>query len=324
MEPAEAVDAINARFGRHPGRRALHSAGTWCRGTFTATPQAAARCRAAHLQGDPVPVLARLSNGAGHPRFPNAPGIHGLAVKFELPGGATDLVCQTVPRFSFRDPDEFIAFVRAGGSLLAPVKVAAFAATHPRFVRDLPVNAPALRPLAAYATTRFYGIHAFRWLALGGDGAWARCDWRPEEGEARLQPARGPPPRPLPPAGGRRRAPAGRPPRPLDARRRPRRPAGRPARPVRPLERRRGGAAAAAVATIGTLPAHARRIHPVGPSALRRRHARADRGYPGLEADGRVVVFDPMRLTDGIEPSDDPVLRFRPRAYAVSVERRTP
>jgi len=34
-------------------------------------------------------------------------------------------------------------------------------------------------------------------------------------------------------------------------------------------------------------------------------------------------LFDPMRLTDGIEPSDDPVLRFRPRAYSVSVERRT-
>jgi catalase len=44
---------------------------------------------------------------------------------------------------------------------------------------------------------------------------------------------------------------------------------------------------------------------------------------PDPEAGGGVVVFDPMRLIDGIEPSDDPVLRFRPGAYAVSVERRT-
>src|SRR5205823_7664773 len=36
-----------------------------------------------------------------------------------------------------------------------------------------------------------------------------------------------------------------------------------------------------------------------------------------------VLVFDPMRVTDGIEPSDDPILRFRPRAYAVSVKRRS-
>jgi catalase len=299
MEPAEAVDAINVRFGRHPGRRALHSAGTWCRGTFTATPQAAARCRAAHLQGDPVPVLARLSNGASHPRFPdNVPGIHGLAVKFELAGGATDLVCQTVPRFSFRDPDEFIAFVRAGGSLLAPVKVAAFAATHPRFVRDLPVNAPALRPLAAYATTRFYGIHAFRWLARDGDGAWVRCDWRPEEGEARLNP--------------------------LEARRR-----GRFHLQEGVAERLRDGRPVRW--TLDVVLAGPQ-DDPHDPSARwASERPRFDAGtlelteaIPDPESDGRVVVFDPMRLTDGIEPSDDPVLRFRPRAYAVSVERRTP
>ena len=298
MEPAEAIDTINARFGVHPRRRTLLSAGTWCRGTFTATPQAAARCRAAHLQGDPVPVLARLSNGAGHPRFPdNVPGIHGLAVKFELPDGATDLVCQTVPRFSFRDQDEFIAFVRAGGSLLAPVKVAAFAATHPRFVRDLPVNAPALRPLAAYATTRFYAIHAFRWLTAGGDGAWVRCDWRPEEREARLNP--------------------------LEARRR-----GRFHLQEGVAERLQGGRPVRWTLDVQVAGPD---DDPHDPSAhWPSERPRFDAGtlelteaIPDPEADGRVVVFDPMRLTDGIEPSDDPVLRFRPRAYAVSVERRT-
>jgi catalase len=36
-----------------------------------------------------------------------------------------------------------------------------------------------------------------------------------------------------------------------------------------------------------------------------------------------VLVFDPMRVTDGIEPSDDPILHVRSPAYSVSVERRT-
>ncbi len=36
-----------------------------------------------------------------------------------------------------------------------------------------------------------------------------------------------------------------------------------------------------------------------------------------------VLVFDPTRVVDGIEPSDDPILLFRPRAYAVSVNRRS-
>ena len=40
------------------------------------------------------------------------------------------------------------------------------------------------------------------------------------------------------------------------------------------------------------------------------------------ERDGDVLVFDPTRVIDGIELSDDPILRFRRRAYSVSVERR--
>jgi catalase len=35
------------------------------------------------------------------------------------------------------------------------------------------------------------------------------------------------------------------------------------------------------------------------------------------------IVFDPMRLTGGIEPSADPILAARPKAYSVSIERRT-
>jgi catalase len=35
-----------------------------------------------------------------------------------------------------------------------------------------------------------------------------------------------------------------------------------------------------------------------------------------------VVVFDPTRLVDGLVLSDDPILRYRPTAYAESVRRR--
>jgi len=33
-------------------------------------------------------------------------------------------------------------------------------------------------------------------------------------------------------------------------------------------------------------------------------------------------VFDPTRVPEGVELSDDPVLRFRPEAYSASAERR--
>jgi catalase len=40
------------------------------------------------------------------------------------------------------------------------------------------------------------------------------------------------------------------------------------------------------------------------------------------ETGGDVLVFDPTRVVDGIELSDDPVLRFRHDAYSESVDRR--
>lgn len=52
---AQLVDAANAVFGSHSRSRALHAKGTWCRGTFTATPAAAELTTAPHMQGEPVP-----------------------------------------------------------------------------------------------------------------------------------------------------------------------------------------------------------------------------------------------------------------------------
>ena len=43
----------------------------------------------------------------------------------------------------------------------------------------------------------------------------------------------------------------------------------------------------------------------------------------GRDTGGDVLVFDPSRVTDGIELSDDPLPRFRSQAYSVSVERRS-
>jgi catalase len=36
-----------------------------------------------------------------------------------------------------------------------------------------------------------------------------------------------------------------------------------------------------------------------------------------------VLVFDPIRVVDGIDLSDDPLPRLRSHAYSISVERRS-
>jgi hypothetical protein len=96
VTPAQATDAANEAFGRHPGLRALHAKGTLLKGTFTATPEAARLTRAAHMQGEPTPATVRFSNGSGNPNAPDyAPDVRGLAVKLYLPDGSrTDIVAE--------------------------------------------------------------------------------------------------------------------------------------------------------------------------------------------------------------------------------------
>lgn len=82
---------------------------------LSASPEAAGLSRAAHLQGTPIPVLARLSNGAGNPKLPDyAPDVRGLAVSFKLlDGSSTDMVAQSAPKFFNPTSDDFLNFIKA-------------------------------------------------------------------------------------------------------------------------------------------------------------------------------------------------------------------
>src|SRR4051812_37164692 len=114
--PAEAVDAINAVSGAHPGRRAAHAKGTLLAGTFTATPAARRLTRAAHLQdATPRRATVRFSNGGGNPDAPDhAREGRGMALKVYLEDGTTtDIVALSLPCFFVRTPEDFVAFTRA-------------------------------------------------------------------------------------------------------------------------------------------------------------------------------------------------------------------
>jgi catalase len=43
---------------------------------------------------------------------------------------------------------------------------------------------------------------------------------------------------------------------------------------------------------------------------------------PDQAAGAYSINFDPMMMADGIEPTDDPILRFRSSSYAISHSRR--
>jgi catalase len=299
VTPQQAIDAVNERFGRHPGARALHAKGILTSGVFAATPEAGRLTRAAHMQGEPVRATVRFSNGSGDPDEPDyAPDVRGMAVKLYLPDDSrTDIVAQTAPRFPTRTPDGFVEFVRAmEPGLHQAWRLPRFLARNPSALASLRTNAVALKPPASFATLRYYAIHAFRWVGAGGDSRYVRYRWSPEAGEAYLS----------------RGEAKSRGPEYLREEIVTRLATG----PVRfTLELQ--------IAAPGD---------PVDDPTAPWRHDREtlDGGTleltgleTGRERDGDVLVFDPVRVTDGIELSDDPILRFRSDAYAASIERRS-
>jgi catalase len=299
LTPKQAIDMINERFGRHAAYRALHAKGTLCRGSFTATPEAAGLTRATHMQGDPVDVTVRFSNGSGDPEEADyEPGVRGLAVKFYLPGGSrTDISAQTVPRFPTRTPTAFMNLLRASAPGPGRLwRLPLFLATHPDALPALRANASSLRPPPSYAARRYYAIHAFKWISADGGERWVRYRWLPEAAEERIAAEEA-----------KRLGPdylqdeiAARLSR----------------EPVRfTLEVQIAGPGDSVVDPTAVWPDR-RETVAVGTLELTALET-------GRETGGDVLVFDPVRVTDGIELSDDPILNFRSPAYSVSVERRS-
>ena len=298
VSPDDAIDAIRGTGGAQPGYRALHAKGTLYRGTFSATSQARRLSRAKHLDGSTVPALFRFSNGSGNPtQRDGLPQVRGMAVKFTLPDGSTtDVSTQTARLFTSSTPDGFVDLLRAlRPGLTAPGRIASYIATHPRLLGALPVLLAANKIPASYATIEYHGLHAFRWVDAAGDERFVRYHLCPAAGEKFLS---------LPAAATRSRdfltdelntRLANGPVRfyfhvqiagPNDS-------SVDPSAPWHSTD----------MITVGTLDV----------TGLDNERERGD----------DIVVFDPMRVTDGIEPSDDPVLRFRTNAYSASVKLRT-
>ena len=290
--PAAAIDRIRAVFKSGDAKhRTLHAKGAFYAGTFTATPHAARLSRAAHLQGDPVPILVRWSNGGGNPSVPDkAPDVRGMAVKFELPDGtATDLLGQTAPRFVVRTPEDFLEFVEAASN---PLKLHLFLLRHRDAVMPLLANAKAkaIIPPRSYAVATYYPIHAYRWVATDGAGSWVRSVLRPLSSTE---------------------------------------PAGHFTGPDQLRDEIVARLAAGPVRFTLQATVAGPKDDPHDPTSERKRAETFDAGTLTIhravedpEAAGGVTVFDPTRVVDGIELSDDPILLYRPKAYSESIARR--
>jgi catalase len=274
----------------------LHAKGRFYRGTFTATPRARELTRAAHMSGVPVPTTVRFSNGAGDPTLPDyAPDVRGLAVGFNLPDGSRhDIVSQTLPTYPFRDQEGFFEALRlrrpsVGTILRAPL----FAIRHPRALLELPEGQRMLASRASFVARRYHAFHAFKWLDADGGERWVRYRWLPTVDEP--EPSR------------------------AETKRR-----GRDYLFDDLAERLERGSATMRLEVQIAGPGD----DPHDPSDEwpddRERVIVGDLEVTSTDPDADDgTVFDPMRLVDGIEPSNDPVLRYRPAVYSLSHARRT-
>jgi catalase len=286
----EIVDAINEISGVHPGHRAAHAKGTLMTGTFTGA--GTDLTTAPHLQGEPVRVTARFSNGGGDPGIPDyAREGRGMAVKFYLPDGTkTDIVALSLPCFFVRTPEDFLEFTRArkDPERLMPDWLGA----HPEALTAIQAALGA-DPPASYATCTYNSIHSFRWTDAEGGSRFVRYRWEPEAGVETLSSE--------------------------DAKAR-----GRDYLQQDLLAR--GESAFRLKAIIATEEDAV--DDPTVAWPEEREQVEVGRLVvegPELERerDGDILVFDPTRVIDGIELSDDAILRFRGPAYSVSVERRS-
>jgi catalase len=301
--PEQAIDAMQELSGADSPCRAAHAKGALCAATFTPTAEAATLSRAAHFAGAPVRAHVRFSNGSGNPSGPDYEPREGrgMAVKCYLPDGTTtDIVTITLPAFFVRTPDDFLAFVHARRPDPATgepdmAAVGAFLDAHPEAMTAAMAVVSAVPP-ESYLRCAYNGLHAFRFVDTDGGSRFVRYRFEPEAGEAQLTAEEA------------------------------------LARGADYLQDDLAARLATGPATFALSAQIADDDDPVDdPTAVwpedRRRVTLGHLTITGLaddrEHDGDVLVFDPTRVTDGIECSADPILAFRTHAYAESVKRRT-
>ena len=298
-----AVDAVCAISGDHPGFRAVHAKGTLCAATFTPSADASRLSRAAHFGGGAVRAHVRFSNGSGDP---NAPDFEpregrGMATKFYLPDETTtDIVAINLPAFFVSTVDGFLDFCRArlpdpSTGEPDPAAIGAFLEQHPE---ALTAGAAVLAatPPESYLRCAYNSLHAYRFVDDAGGGRYVRYRWEPEAGEASL---------------GAEEA---------DAR--------GPDYLQEDLATRLADGPNALTLSVQIADETDDVDDPTVPWPDERPWVAMGRlEVTGVAHDREqgddVLVFDPTRVTDGIELSDDPILHFRPHAYAESVLRRS-
>ena len=296
------IDAFEGTFGVHPGQRRNHIKGTCAAGDFVGTASTAAFSRSPLFSGKAIPVTARFSLGGGSPEVPDAaPAPRGMALEFQLDGGAKQHITMIdAPIFAAASPASFRDLLLAAKpdpktGQPDPEKLKAYAATHPD---SLALNQLSTHhtPSANYYQATYFSIHTFKFIDAKGTEHPVKWRFVPRDGTREMTAAE------------------------------------IKAAPHEFLEKNLIERTSKApvlwdmIVYVGepgdpqdnpTLAWPETRKHfTAGTLTIRR----ATPQQKGKECEP--INFDPLVMADGIAPTNDPVLRFRSPAYAVSFVKR--
>lgn len=184
------VDVMNQLFGQHPGLRPMHAKGVVVEGSFTPSGAGAALSTAALFEGAPTPVTARFSDATGLPAIPDGDpnaNPHGLGLRFHLAdGGEMDVITNSLKFFPVATGEEFLSLLQAvaasGKDAAEPTPAEQFMASHPTVQRAF---ASTSTP-TSYGRETYNGINAFVLVDDAGQRHPFRFRLVPVAGEAHL------------------------------------------------------------------------------------------------------------------------------------------
>jgi catalase len=295
----QTVDTMNKLWGRHPGMRANHAKGVVVEGTFTPTPAAASLSRADIFAGAVVPVTVRFSNSTGVPTLPDgapAANPHGMSVKFHAsPTEDVDVVANSLAFFPVATGEDFLALLQAlsvsGPDAPKPTNADQFIAAHP----SVPAAFGSVHTPASFAQETYNGVDAFIFVNAAGNRQPFRFKIVPAAGTVYL-----------PPEDAAKQAPDFL---------------------VDELPQRLGKAPVAfevmaQLANPGDQTKDPSQPWPDDRKLVDMGTITLTKAVADNDAAQKALHYLPNRLTAGIEPSDDPLIDARVRAYVISFGRR--
>lgn len=297
----QVVSALEDTFGAHPGERRNHIKGTCIAGEFVGLPEAHPYTRSTLFSGKPLRVVGRFSVPGGNPKVPDTAKIpRGLALEFRLPGGSLQhMTMLNTPVFGAATPQTFLDDIVSKKPDPAtgkpdPEKIKAFKASHPDSLPQAEFLARN-NPPPSWANSSYFGIHTFKFVNHENKTTLVRWRFVPEDGEKQMSDDE------------------------------------LKSSPPNFLEQRlidriaHGSVHWDMMLTIGTPSDPAdnptlmwdanRKEIKVGTLTI-------SSATPQKGAECEKINFDPLVMSDGIEPTNDPVLLFRSSAYAISFGKR--